>query len=250
MRTISDICYNKNTRQLLDIHLPQQDTFPVFLYFHGGGFKAGDKARQSALFRYMVSHGVAVVSANYRMYPEANYPDFISDGADAVAWVLKHIDTYGKMTAFYIGGSSAGGYLSQMLCFDGTWLSDRGVQPGAISGYIHDAAQPTCHYNMLQEAGIDPRRVIVDASAPLYHVGIQEQYPPMLIIVSNDDMAGRYEQTMLLVATLKHFGHREKVTLKIMNGRHCAYVNAVDQDGQSILGKLVLDFIQSHPSAF
>lgn len=143
----------------------------------------------------------------------------------------------------YVGGSSAGGYLSQMLCFDEKWLAKYNIKPCDITGFIHDAGQPTCHFNVLKERGIDSRRVIIDDSAPLYHIGEADEYPPMLIIVSDNDMKNRYEQTMLLESTLKHFGHTEKVQLKIMNGTHCAYVNKVDQDGESVFGKLVLSFI-------
>ena len=157
---------------------------------------------------------------------------------------LDNISEYGKINGIYVGGSSAGGYISQMLCFDKSWLSEHGIKPMDIAGFIHDAGQPTCHFNVLHERGIDTRRVIIDASAPLYHIGEDAQYPPMLIIVSDNDMQNRYEQTMLLVSTLKHFGHSETVQLKVMNGKHCAYVKAVDQNGESVFGKMVTAFIK------
>ncbi len=244
MKTIFDVCYNKKTEQYLDIHFPESSEFSVLLYFHGGGLENGDKADQKNFFKYMVSHGVAVVSANYRMYPNAEYPDFLVDAADAVAWVFENIGKYGKINGIYVGGSSAGGYISQMLCFDNAWLSKHDIQPTDIAGFIHDAGQPTCHFNVLRERGIDTRRVIVDDSAPLYHIGENEQYSPMLIIVSDDDMQNRYEQTMLLVSTLKHFGHSERVQLKVMNGKHCAYVNEADQNGESVFGKIAAAFIK------
>ena len=243
MRSMLNICYNENTQQCLDVHLPACDEFPVFLYIHGGGIKSGDKADQTVLFDYMTSHGTAVVSINYRMYPTAKYPDFLEDAADAVAWVFENIGNYGKINGIYVGGSSAGGYISQMLCFDKRWLAKHGMKPTDIAGFVLDAGQPTCHFNVLRERGIDHRRVIVDDSAPLYHVGVDVQYAPMYIIVSDRDMENRYEQTMLLVSTLKHFGHSEKVQLKVMNGTHCAYVDAVDENGDSVFGKLVVAFI-------
>ncbi len=244
MKTVFDVCYNENNKQCLDIYLPENAEFSVLLYFHGGGLQAGDKSNQQVFFEYMVSQGIAVVSANYRMYPNAKYPDFLEDAADAVAWVFDNIGKYGKINGIYVGGSSAGGYLSQMLCFDKSWLSKYGIQPTDIAGFIHDAGQPTCHFNVLRERGVDTRRVIIDDSAPLYHIGEDDQYPPMLIIVSDDDMQNRYEQTMLLVSTLKHFGHSEKVQLKVMSGKHCAYVKAVCQNGESVFGKIVTSFIK------
>ena len=243
MKTVFDVCYNEKTKQRLDIYLPESSEFSVLLYFHGGGLEAGDKSNQKVLFDYMISQGIAVVSANYRMYPNAKYPDFLVDAADATAWVFKNIGNYGKIKDIYVGGSSAGGYISQMLCFDETWLSKHGIKPTDFAGFIHDAGQPTCHFNVLRERGLDPRRVIIDDSAPLYHIGEDEKYPPMLILVSDNDMKNRYEQTMLLVSTLKHFGHFEKVQLKVMNGTHCAYVGDTDQNGESVLGKLVTEFI-------
>ncbi len=244
MKTVFDVCYNEITKQYLNIYLPESDEFSVLLYFHGGGLESGDKAHQKVFFEYMVSHGIAVVSANYRMYPNAKYPDFLLDAADAVAWVFDNIGKYGRINGIYVGGSSAGGYISQMLCFDKTWLSKHGIKSTDISGFIHDAGQPTCHFNVLRERGLDTRRVIIDDSAPLYHIGESEQYPPMLIIVSDNDMQNRYEQTMLLVSTLKHFGHFEKVQLKVMNGTHCAYVRATDQNGESVFGKIAAVFIR------
>lgn len=243
MNVISNLCYSEKSKQYLDVHLPENTEFPVMLYFHGGGLEAGDKASGKDFFDYMVSHGIAVVSANYRMYPNAKYPDFIEDAAAAVAWVFKNMGNYGKIKGIYVGGSSAGGYLSQMLCFDKTYLSRHGLNTTDITGFIHDAGQPTCHFNVLRERGIDTRRVIVDESSALYHIGADDQYPNMLVIVSDNDIENRYEQTMLLISTLKHFGHKDNVKLKIMNSTHCAYVRTADQNGENIFGKLVAEFI-------
>ncbi len=43
MKKILDVCYSPEHQQLLDIYLPDCESFPVFLYFHGGGLEAGDK---------------------------------------------------------------------------------------------------------------------------------------------------------------------------------------------------------------
>ncbi len=243
MKTILDVTYNAKTQKQLDIYLPESPEFPVMVYFHGGGLTAGARSQPKIFFEYLASHGIAVVSASYRLYPNAKYPDFLEDAADVVAWVFHNMGSYGKLNGVYVCGTSAGGYMSQMLCFDKTWLSARNIKPTDIAGYIHDAGQPTCHFNVLKERGIDSRRVIIDDTAPLYHVGEDEQYPPMLIIVSDNDMENRYEQTMLLISTLKHFGHTENIQLKIMNGKHCAYIGAADENGESIFGKLVEAFI-------
>ena len=244
MKTIADVCYCEETKQYLDLYLPECREFPVFVYFHGGGLESGDKAKQQVMYKFLTDHGVAVVAPNYRMYPAAHYPDFLVDSAKAVAWTFENIHAYGKATEIYVGGSSAGGYLSQMLCFDASWLSAHGIKPSDIAGYVHDAGQPTCHFNVLRERGLDSRRVIIDETSPLYHIDDSRSYPPMLVIVSDNDIRNRYEQTMLLMSTLKHFGHSENVMLTIMQGKHCAYIRAADENGDSIFGKMILEWMQ------
>ena len=79
MKSIMDICYSQEADQYLDLHLPECDRFPVFLYFHGGGIEKGDKAaqRNDAFIKHLTDKGIAVASANYSMDPTAKYPEFI-----------------------------------------------------------------------------------------------------------------------------------------------------------------------------
>ena len=247
MKELLDIYYTeeKHPMQMLNLYLPDAESFPVFVYFHGGGLYAGDRTASAASMRFLAEHGVAVASVEYRLYPDAKYPEFIEDCAAAVAWVKKNFASYGKVEGIYVGGSSAGGYLSMMLCFDEKYLGAHGIKPLEIAGWLHDAGQPTKHFTVLKYEGEDERRVIVDEAAPLYHVGRQKEHSPMRFIVSDDDMENRYEQTMLVLSTMKHFGY-SRYDHKVMHGKHCQYCNT--QNGrEGGLGALVLDFIKNPP---
>lgn len=80
-KSIENIPYSsQNGPQLLDLYLPEGKNFPTLVYFHGGGLEGGDK-QGHPFIPYLASRGIAVVSANYRMYPEARYPDFVQDAA-------------------------------------------------------------------------------------------------------------------------------------------------------------------------
>lgn len=247
MRIIRDIpyCDIGHPAQKLDIYLPECEEFSVFIYFHGGGIEAGSK-EADPLAKSLTSHNIALVSANYRMYPTAVFPEFVRDAAAAVAWTFKNISQYGKCSKFYVGGSSAGGYLSMMLCFDKSYLAPYKIHPTQINGFVHDAGQPTLHYNVARERGLDSRRVIVDQAAPLYFVGLDSEYAPMLFIVSDNDIPGRYEQTKLMIATLKSFHYdQSKILLKEMHGSHCQYCGDTDENGENILGHIVYEYITS-----
>lgn len=239
----ADIVYN-SYGQMLDVYLPEGKSNAVFLYIHGGGIEAGTKNDGNYFAALLAEQGISTVSINYRLYPEAKFPEFIEDSADAVAWVFQNKALFGGCDKVFVGGSSAGGYLSMMLCFDKRYLNAVGLEPTDIDAYIHDAGQPTSHFNVLKELGKDSKRVIVDETAPMYFVGLEETYSPMLFIVSDNDMFGRYEQTMLMVKTLEHFGHADKVQTQVMNGKHCAYVYKADEDGEGILAKVILSYLE------
>ena len=257
MKAIEKIFYTnrKCPEQYLDLFLPDSDTFPVFVYFHGGGLTRNKPIVERTEPRtvpkfaeYMVNHGVAVILAEYRCYPDACYPEFINDAAYVVAWAKNHMAEYGDVTGLFVGGSSAGGYLTQMLCFDKKYLGKHNIDPDSITGYLMDAGQPTTHFNVLKERGIDSRRVIVDEAAPLYHICAGRDYPPMQIIVAENDMRNRFEQTQLLISTLKHFGYDEsKLDYRYMPGfKHCEYSKHFDDHGNNILGKVFCEFISKY----
>ncbi len=242
MKITKDICYGKYgfSEQYLDLYIPDRESFKVFVYMHGGGITAGDKRDAEAVGKYVAEQGVAFVSVNYRMYPQATYPQFICDAAEAVAWVYKNIGEYGTSEGIYIGGSSAGAYISMMLCFDGKYLAPYKIPDEVIKGYIHDAGQPTTHFNVLRERGIDSRRIIVDDAAPLFHIGEAEKYQPMLFIVSDNDIKNRFEQTQLVLSTLRHFEYDEiKIHYRLMHGNHCEYSKTV------VMGEIICEFIKN-----
>lgn len=243
MNVMKDIAYGRHEMHKLDVYLPAEKVKSVFLYFHGGGLKAGDKVDAELFADYLCRQGVALISSNYRMYPNASYPEYILDAADSVAWTLEYMRRELGCHKLYVGGSSAGGYLSLMLCFDHKYLKNVGVDPDFIAGYLHDAGMTTTHYNILrEERGLSYKRIIVDEAAPLYYVGLAESYPPMRFVVSDGDVATRMEQTQLMLATLTRFGYTGFDHV-LMSGKHCAYCVETDEQGQSVFAQMVYDFI-------
>ena len=241
MITKFDIKYKDDL--MLDLFLPESEEFDLFVYIHGGGLVEGGRKRVDVFAKTLAKHNIATASIEYRMYPNAKFPEFIEDCAYSVKWLRDNISEYGRCKRIFVGGSSAGGYLSMMLCFDKRYFEAVGMKPTDIAAYIHDAGQPTSHFNVLKELGKDSRRVIVDETAPMFFVGMDEEYSPMLFIVSDDDMFARYEQTVLMVKTLEHFGHKDNVFLSVQHGKHTAYVKAADEAGEGVFGNIVLDFL-------
>ena len=234
----------------LEICAPQDAVRPpLFVYFHGGGLEGGDYFIGENLQALALEHGIAVASVEYRMYPAARFPDFVEDAAKAVAFLLNDYRAREKHSAVYVGGSSAGGYLSMMLCFASNYLKSAGADASLIDGYVLDAGQPTTHYNVLRERGMDTRLVRIDEAAPLWYLDAPfqaESTVPLLILAASHDMPGRMEQNRMLHAALLHLGYpEEKITFRLMEGfEHCAYNSYQNEQGRWVFADVIAQFIR------
>ena len=217
----------------------------LFVYIHGGGIENGDKAGERRVFTYLAERGIACASINYRMYPNARFPEYIEDCAKAVAHIMtegRNIVNFKRIT---VGGSSAGGYLSMMLFFDPHYLGAHGISPRDIDGWYFDAGQTTTHFNILaKERGIDPVAVRVDEAAPIYFVDHRFEDPDTLprihFVWSERDMTARPEQSELMVCLLHHYGYpKNKLTQTFMpHNSHCEYVGKPALFAEMIAGFL------------
>ncbi len=101
---------------LLDMYYPtnQASPVPVVVWVHGGGWKSGTKDRCPA--SWLVNHGYAVASIDYRLLDEAQWPAQIDDCRAAVRWLRKNAKEF-QLDAQHIGawGGSAGGHLAALL---------------------------------------------------------------------------------------------------------------------------------------
>jgi acetyl esterase len=83
---------------------------PLLVYFHGGGFVAGDlDSHDSILRRLALASGALVLSVDYRLAPEHPFPAAIEDAEAALRHALAHADALGAdPAAIFAGGDSAG----------------------------------------------------------------------------------------------------------------------------------------------
>jgi acetyl esterase len=91
-----------------------QGKSPTVVFFHGGGWVAGDLETHDRQARLLVIEtGAVVISVDYRRPPETRFPGAFEDCFTAVRDVIARIGEFGGDTArIGVAGDSAGGNLA------------------------------------------------------------------------------------------------------------------------------------------
>ena len=72
------------------------------VFFYGGSWSTGQKSQYAFVGAALAAHGYVAVIPDYRLYPQVRFPQFMEDGARAVAWGQQH--------AREIGGDPIGSF--------------------------------------------------------------------------------------------------------------------------------------------
>lgn len=100
------------------------------LYFHGGGFIAGSRARQDErLWRRAQAFSMDVYAAGYRLAPEHPFPAAHQDACAALRWFLR-----AARGPLFVQGDSAGANLA--LAAIQALLGSGEMEPGRLAGLI------------------------------------------------------------------------------------------------------------------
>jgi acetyl esterase/lipase len=218
---VADISYgDAGIRNRLDlyIHRSHPRGCPVLIYVHGGGWTRGRKDQQGLpiVYHFASQHWLCV-APNYRLCPDATFPDPLIDIKRVIAWVREHAHEHGGDPGqLFITGGSAGGHLSALAALT---VNDPTFQPGfELADTSITAAMPLYgDYDWLDSHGeratrnldrseyftttilkcsVDDDRRRWEQGSPLYRVW--SDAPPFFVVHGVKD-------SMLLVEDTRHF---------------------------------------------
>lgn len=94
------------------------DSMPIMMYFHGGGYVKGGVVDTDAFCRRLArTTGNVIVSVDYRLAPEHPYPAALDDAYYSSLWAYKNAGALGGTKgSFSVCGESAGGNLAAVTC--------------------------------------------------------------------------------------------------------------------------------------
>ena len=223
---------NAHPRQTFDLFRPADSAgkrLPLIAWIHGGAWRVGDKDWNNV--KYLVGHGFAIASIDYRLSSDAIFPAQIQDCNAALNFLLDHADAYGFDTnRVVIGGASAGGHLALLLglarekefgatdfrarCIldfigvtDLKVLSDSIVDPATRADLMDSATR-------LLGADVSERPDLARMASPTTYV--RADSPPVLILHGDADALVPIGQSQLLHERL--VGAGVKSELIVVNG--------------------------------
>lgn len=139
LRCVLDVPYGPTRAETLDIfpaHASGKPDAPVFVFLHGGYWRALSSKDFSGIALGLQPLGVTTVVVDYALCPKVEIGEIVRQVRAALAWVLRNIHRHGGDPArVAIGGHSAGGHLAAMSLLT-DWAGDYGLPPDPFAGAV------------------------------------------------------------------------------------------------------------------
>ncbi|MBB5763005.1 alpha/beta hydrolase [Methylorubrum rhodesianum] len=202
---VRDAAYGTDPRQRLDVFVPTVpvERAPVLVFFYGGSWSSGSKDDYAFTAQAFAAQGFVTVLPDYRLYPQSRFPDFLKDGAAAIAWVRDNIAAQGgDPNRIVLAGHSAGAYNAAMLGLDPEYLRQAGVDPRAVRA-VAGLSGPYDFLPFDQKTSIEVFGQAPDpeATQPVSFAGAHS--PPTFLATGDKDTVVKPRNTASLAARLR-----------------------------------------------
>ena len=239
-----DVAYGDHPDEVVDIFPAtgrDGEKAPVFVFIHGGYWRMLSHKESSFMAPAMAENGVAVVSVNYSLAPDASIDTIVRQCRDAIAWTWREAASFGgDPDRIFVCGSSAGGHLTGMMVAGG-WHDDHGVPSDVIKGAvplsgIHDLEplRLSCINEWAHLDADSARR-----NSPVHH--LPEKCCPLILSYGGSETAEFKRQSVLLAEAWRAQGGATDLFEHPARNHFDIVFDLCDPD--SLLGRKVFDMI-------
>lgn len=247
-----DVAYMVGDRHSMDIYLPNdgQGPFPVIVDIYGGGLIFGDKSShklEPAL--RMLDKGYAVVSVDYSLIHQKDFPFQIYEIKAALRFLRAHADEYQlDMDRVALMGESSGAHLAVMAgvsasvdALQNPFMGDNNNQPETVNAIIamYGPYAFDQFVSQFEESGVTPKYAetgtaesfegqMFNKQAPKdvpqrvknYNpeMYFNDQMPPILAFAGTADAVVPYQQTVNMIDAARQYVPEEKAVLHLVEG--------------------------------
>lgn len=193
-RAWSNIAYGPDPRQRLDVYLPAATPVAgVVFMVHGGTWRTGSKTARGVVTHKVqrwLPRGLAVVSINYRLLPQASVATQADDVRAALAFAQAHAVRWGiPAERFVLMGHSAGAHLVALVSANPAVALAAGARPWLGTVALDSAAMDvpalmTQRHAPLYDSAFGQNPAFWHSTSPIHH--LTPQAPPVQLVCSTE----------------------------------------------------------------
>jgi len=179
---------------------------PILIYVYGGGFTTGERIHAAPLDlvhknvgAFFAARGILTVIPDYRLAPQAAYPDPVEDVRDAFRYVVAKLADVGDTSRVFFAAHSAGGsFVLSMLLSENPRFVELEEVKAHIKGVAPRGAGYHYDYKVLPKVvwpvfdkfyGSEDRTAQLSPFGQLKVVSKEtlDAFPPMLVMRSENE---------------------------------------------------------------
>ncbi len=214
---------------------------PVFVFIHGGAWRAGSAEQYSAPAEMFVRAGAHYVAPDFTTVQDAEGSLFPMAGqvCRAIAWAYKNAASFGgDPDRIHIGGHSSGAHLAA-VALTTDWQRDHGLPPDIVKGGLcgsgmYDLAPVRLSHRSSYVSFTDE---MVEKLSPARHIA--RLRAPVIVAYGTDETPEFQRQARDFAAALRDAGKMAELIV----GEHYSHLDLPETlcNPHGLLGAAVLD---------
>ncbi|MDG2391474.1 MAG: alpha/beta hydrolase [Planctomycetaceae bacterium] len=216
--THANVKYGEHDRNVFDLWLPEniestsKDGYPLFVYFHGGGFVAGDKSGFDP--SPYLEKGLAVVSANYRFVDgkETLSPTPMLDSARVIQFLRLHHKKWNlDPNRIALSGGSAGVVITLWIGYHDDLADATSDDP-----VLRQSTRVQCLVPINGPTNLDPHWITANMGGPKH---VHGSFPKMFGAPITDNLPSEMVERIKESSPIEHVSKDDPPTLLIYGGQ-------------------------------
>ena len=233
LRCTLGVAYGATLAETLDIFPADRADAPVFVFIHGGYWRALSSKDFSCMALGLQPLGITTVVVDYALCPKVTLDEISRQARAAIAWTLRHIGEHGGDPGrVAVGGHSAGGHLGAM-CLETDWAGDYGLAPDPLAAALLVSGlfdlEPLRHSYLQPALRLDDG--MVQRNSPLF--AVRPCATPTLFTWGADESAEFARQSTTMHEAWQQAGNRSEL-LPQPGRNHFTAVDAFEDSESSI----------------
>jgi len=213
---------------------------PVFVFIHGGAWRAGSAKQYSAVAEMFVRAGAHYVAPDFTTVQDAGGSLFpmAEQVCRAIAWVYSNAASFGgDPERVYVGGHSSGAHLAA-VALTTDWEQEFGLPPDVIKGGLLGSGMYDLYPVSLSHRSsyVKFTDEMVEKLSPLRHIA--RLRAPLIVAYGTDETPEFQRQARDFAAALRDLGKK----VELLVGEHYSHLDLPETlcNPHGLLGAAVL----------